>query len=179
MDCSTPGLPLPHHLLEFAKFKSIELVMPYHSLVSVALFSFCLQSVPASGSFPMNGLCVTRQAHSCLWAALSPSVPQGVLNSGCTLESPGELLNIPMDGFLHRKTNDLYFPSAQVSVLLGALQKIHAEPGQTSLEGVISKRPLQIHASKETFLFWGMPQFMFPLGVELLLTESARLKRTN
>ena len=169
MDCSMPGLPLPHHLLEFAKFISIESVIPYHRLISVALFSFCLQSYPASGSFPMNGLYVTRRAHSCLWAALSPSVPQGVLNSGCTLESPGGLLNIPMDGFLHRQTTNLYIPSAQVSVLLGALQKIHVEPGRTSLEGLISKRPLQIHVSKETFLFWGMPQFMFPLGVELFL----------
>ena len=33
MDCSTPGLPVPHHLLEFPKFISIELVMPSTHLI--------------------------------------------------------------------------------------------------------------------------------------------------
>ena len=37
--CSMPGFPLLYHLLEFA-----------------ALFSFCLQSFPASGSFPVSQL---------------------------------------------------------------------------------------------------------------------------
>ena len=32
MDCSTPGLPVHHHLPEFAKFMSIELVMPSNHL---------------------------------------------------------------------------------------------------------------------------------------------------
>ena len=33
MDCSTPGLSVPHRLLEFAKFMSIKLVMPYNHLI--------------------------------------------------------------------------------------------------------------------------------------------------
>ena len=33
MDCSTPGLSVPHRLLEFAKFMSIELVMPSNHLI--------------------------------------------------------------------------------------------------------------------------------------------------
>ena len=33
MDCSTPGLPVPHHLLEFPKFMSIESVMPSNHLI--------------------------------------------------------------------------------------------------------------------------------------------------
>ena len=33
------------------KFMFIESVMPSNHLISVALFSFCLQSFPASGSF--------------------------------------------------------------------------------------------------------------------------------
>ena len=34
MDCSTTGLPVPHHLLEFApKFMSIESVMPFNHLI--------------------------------------------------------------------------------------------------------------------------------------------------
>ena len=33
MDCSTPGLSVPHCLLEFSKFMSIELVMPSNHLI--------------------------------------------------------------------------------------------------------------------------------------------------
>ena len=48
MDCNAQGLPVHHHLLEFL---SIESVMPSSHLILVTLFSFCLQSFPASGSF--------------------------------------------------------------------------------------------------------------------------------
>jgi len=40
--------------LNFPKFMSIELVMPSNHLILCCLFSFCLQSFPASGSFPMS-----------------------------------------------------------------------------------------------------------------------------
>ena len=56
MDCSTPGLPGPHFLLEFAQVHVhgvADAIQPSHP---VALFSFCLQSFPASGSFPMSQL---------------------------------------------------------------------------------------------------------------------------
>ena len=33
MDCSTPGLPVPHYLHEFAKLMSIESVMPSNHLI--------------------------------------------------------------------------------------------------------------------------------------------------
>ena len=50
MDCSTPGFPVPHYLLEFAQ---IHVHWVYQNISSsAALFSFCLQSFPASGSFP-------------------------------------------------------------------------------------------------------------------------------
>ena len=57
MDCSTPGLPVPHHLLpKFAKFMSNASVMP-----SSHLFFWCpLLLLPsifrASGIFPMSHL---------------------------------------------------------------------------------------------------------------------------
>ena len=38
------------------KFMSIELVMPSNHLVSLVSFSSCLQSFPASGSFPVSQL---------------------------------------------------------------------------------------------------------------------------
>ena len=45
MDCSTPGLPVHHQLLEFTQT---------HVSSSVVPFSSHLPSFPASGSFPMN-----------------------------------------------------------------------------------------------------------------------------
>ena len=38
------------------KFMSVKLVMPSNHLISVTLFSFCLQSSPASESFPLSQL---------------------------------------------------------------------------------------------------------------------------
>ena len=51
MNCSTPGLPVLHYLLEFVQ-THVHWVNDAISS-SVALFSFCSQSVPASGSFPI------------------------------------------------------------------------------------------------------------------------------
>ena len=52
MNCSTPGFPIHHQL----KVMSIESVMPSAISFSVIPFSSCLQSLPASGSFPTNQL---------------------------------------------------------------------------------------------------------------------------
>ena len=50
MDCSTPGSPVLHHLPKFAQW--------CHQNISSsdALYSFCPQSFPASGPFPMRTL---------------------------------------------------------------------------------------------------------------------------
>ena len=52
--CCMPGFSGPHHLPEFAQVNAHcigDAISPF-----VSLFSFCLQSFPASGSFPMNQL---------------------------------------------------------------------------------------------------------------------------
>ena len=57
MNCSMPGLPVHHQLLEFTQTHvhwDGDAIQPSHSLSSH--FSSCLQSVPASGSFPMSQL---------------------------------------------------------------------------------------------------------------------------
>ena len=57
MDCSTPGSPVLRYLLEFAHSHAHwvgDAIYPSHSLFS--LFSFCLRSFLASGSFLMNQL---------------------------------------------------------------------------------------------------------------------------
>ena len=55
MDCSTPGFPVSHHLLEFCP-TSCPLSLWCHPTISssVAPFSSCPQSFPASGSFPVS-----------------------------------------------------------------------------------------------------------------------------
>ena len=54
MDCSMPGLPVPHYLPEFAQVLVhwvSNATQPSHP---VALLSFCFQSFSASGSFPVG-----------------------------------------------------------------------------------------------------------------------------
>ena len=55
MDCSTPGFPVHHHLLELAQthvHRVSDTIQPSHPLSSP--FSSCPQSFPASGFFQMN-----------------------------------------------------------------------------------------------------------------------------
>ena len=54
MDCCMPGFPVLHHLPEFLKLMSTELVMPSNHLILCIPFSSCLQFFPASGSFPIS-----------------------------------------------------------------------------------------------------------------------------
>ena len=53
IDCSMPGFPISWNVL---RLMSIESVMPSNHLILCIPFSSCLQSFPASGSFPMNRL---------------------------------------------------------------------------------------------------------------------------
>ena len=55
MDCSTPGFPVHHQLLEL-NTNSCPSSQWYHPTISTSVvpFSSCLQSFPASGSFPMS-----------------------------------------------------------------------------------------------------------------------------
>ena len=55
MDCSTPGFPVHHQLPELAQthvHRVSDTIQPISS--SVVPFSSCLQSFPASGSFPIT-----------------------------------------------------------------------------------------------------------------------------
>ena len=56
MGCSTLGFPVLHYLPELLKLISIESVMSSTVSSSVSPSSSCLQSFPASGSFPVNQL---------------------------------------------------------------------------------------------------------------------------
>ena len=52
VNCIIPGLPVPHHLPDLPKFMSTAWWCYPPISSSVALFCFCLQPFPASGSFP-------------------------------------------------------------------------------------------------------------------------------
>ena len=54
IDCSTPGLPVHHQLLEFTQTHVHWVGDAIQPLSSVVPFSSCLQFFPASGSFPMS-----------------------------------------------------------------------------------------------------------------------------
>ena len=54
MDCSTPDHPAHQKLPEFTQLISNESVMPFQPSHDLIPFSSCLQSFPASGSFPMS-----------------------------------------------------------------------------------------------------------------------------
>jgi len=54
MDCSTLGFPVHHHSQSLLKFMSIKSVMSSYHLFLCVPFSSCLQSFPASRSFPMS-----------------------------------------------------------------------------------------------------------------------------
>ena len=56
MECSTPGFPVLHYLLEFARSLSIETMMPSNHLILCCPFSSCPQSFLASRSFPKSWL---------------------------------------------------------------------------------------------------------------------------
>ena len=56
MDCSTPGILSITNSRSLLKLMSIELVMPSNHLILCYPFSSCLQSFPASGSFPSSRL---------------------------------------------------------------------------------------------------------------------------
>ena len=55
MDCNTPGFPVHHQFPELAQCPC-PLSQWYHPTISSSIipFSSCLQSFPASGSFPMS-----------------------------------------------------------------------------------------------------------------------------
>ena len=54
MDCSTPVLPVHHQLLELTQTHVHRVNVPSNHLITCRLLSSCLQSFPASGSFPMG-----------------------------------------------------------------------------------------------------------------------------
>ena len=80
MNCSTLGFPVLHHLLELAQ-THVHQVGDYHWTMSssVTLFA-CLQSLPASGSFPVSWLFASG-GRSIGASASTPVLPMNIQGS--------------------------------------------------------------------------------------------------
>ena len=95
MNCSRPGLPVHHQLLEFTKthvHRVSDATQPSHPVVP---FSSCPQSLPASESFPMSQL-FTSGGQSIGVSALASFLPMNTQDwspsgwTGCiSLQSKG------------------------------------------------------------------------------------------
>ena len=90
---STPGFPVLHYLPEFAQIHIHwvgDAIKPLHPLPTH--FSFCLQSFPASGSFPMSRLFTLGGQSTGALATILPMNTQGWFPLGLTgliLQSKG------------------------------------------------------------------------------------------
>ena len=114
MECSMPGFPVLHSLLELAQipFNCIShAINPSHSLT---LFSCCLQSFPASGSFPTGAWCypilficssltLYDVYHACVNLAIISCIsslkPPGPLVQNTPQRRPAVLLLDSLNGF--------------------------------------------------------------------------------
>ena len=97
MDCSTPGFPVPHCLLEFAQTHLhwvSDAVQPSYPLLP-APFSSCLQSFTASGSFPTSQFESSGQSTGASASAL--------------------VLSVNIQGWFSLGLNDLIFQSTGLS----------------------------------------------------------------
>ena len=86
MDCSTPGVPVLHHLPEFAPTHILWVGDAFYSSLYVVPFSSCPQSFPASGSFPVSWLFTLggRSIGSSASASILPMSIQGWFPLGLT-----------------------------------------------------------------------------------------------
>ena len=68
MDCSMPGLTVSHHLPKSAQVHDHwvgDVIQPSHPLMpSDALFSFCPESFPASGTFSVSWLVISNDQNT-------------------------------------------------------------------------------------------------------------------
>ena len=83
MDCSTPGFPVFHYLLEFIQ-SHVHWLRDAIQPSSVTLFLSCPQSFPASGSFPMSWLSTSGGQSIGASASIIPMNIQGWFPLGLT-----------------------------------------------------------------------------------------------
>ena len=86
MECSMSGSSILHYSQSLLKFMFIKLVMLFNHLILCPSYSFCLQSFPASGSFPMNWLFTSggQNTRTSASASVLPVNSPGLFHLGLT-----------------------------------------------------------------------------------------------
>ena len=77
LDCSMPGSPVLHYLLEFAQCHAHRVSDAIPPSCPLAPFSSCPQSFPAAGSFPMSWLFTSGGQNIAASASVLPMNIQG------------------------------------------------------------------------------------------------------
>ena len=96
MDCCTQAFPVLHYLCSLFKLVSIESVMPSNHSVLCHPLLLCLQSFPASGSFPMSQLFESgsQSSGASALASVFPMSVHGWFPLGLTRLSQGTLKSL-------------------------------------------------------------------------------------
>ena len=117
MKCNMPGNPILHHLLELAQTPVHQVGDVIHPSHPVVPFFSCLQSLPASRTFPMSWL-FTSDAQS-IGASASASIPPMNIQDWFPLELAG-LISLKSKGlskvFFNTTVQKHQFFSAQHSL---------------------------------------------------------------
>ena len=146
VDCSTPGFPILHHLLEFAQTQTpvhwvSDTIPPSHP---VTPFSSCPQTFPASGSFPLSQF--FPSGGQSIGASASAPVPPVNIQVWFPLRLTGliSFLSKGLSRVFFSTTVDLCFPSDQ-NQRSSSLERYHpaAGAGEVSLFWLVwlSQRP--------------------------------------
>ena len=107
MDCSTPGFPVHHQLPELPQTRVHRVGKCHPSISSSVIPLFCLQSFPASGSFPVSQFFAKVSSWPKYWSFsfnISPSNEHpGLISLGWTgwisLQSKGSQESSPTPQF--------------------------------------------------------------------------------
>ena len=107
MDCSTPGFPVLHHLPELAQTHVHQVSDAIQPSYPLSFFSFCLQSFPESGSFPMSWLFASGGQRIGASASASASSPFNEHSGLISFKMTGwiSLLSKGLWGVFSRTTN--------------------------------------------------------------------------
>ena len=161
MDCSTPGFPVHHHLLELARFMSTESVMPSNHLFLFLSFTSC----PASGAFLMSQLFASGSQSigaSALASILSMTI-RGWFPLGLT-----SLISLQSKGFsrVFSSTTVKKHHSSMLSLLYG--------PTLTPIHDYWKN-----HSFDYTDPVWNVMSLLFNMLSRLVIAFLPRSKRLN
>ena len=141
MNCSMPGFPVFHYLLEFAQTRPLS--QRYHPTISssVSPFSSCPQSFPASGSFPVSQLC-TLGGQSIRASASASVLPMNI-----------------QSWLLLGSTNLISFQSKELSIVFSSTtvwkhQFLNAQPSFLPNSGSVVKNLLTMQEAWVQPLSW-------------------------